>query len=175
MGGLQCGTRWERIPPLSSKPDPAGDRAKGGGEVSVSGPQVCEHPETSLHKASKQPWPRAFKYLTRAIQAQGQQQSQVLPGKMQSAHHRPRASPLHCTQRLGISDLLSPLYSLIKNHKGEEIMFPGGLNPRRFSLEPHLDGSKLPYLCFRVIGSRPNSWFGRITHDAPGGSPPPPT
>lgn len=53
-------------------------------------------------------------------------------------------------------------------------MFPGGLNPRRFSLELHLDGSKLPYLCFRIIGYGPNSWFGRITHDAPGGSPLPP-
>lgn len=39
------------------------------------------------------------------------------------------------------SPLLSPPYSPVNHYKGKE-----SLSPRRFSLEPRLDGSKLPYL-----------------------------
>lgn len=133
---------------LSSRPDPAsagvGGRVKGRGEVSVSGPQVWEHPEASLLRASRQPWPRAFKSL-RASQREGSSGRKPCP--RQSSQHTTFPGPHSCPAPA--FRYLRPLHYIppINHYKGEErISLGGGLSPRRFSLEPHLDGSKLPYL-----------------------------
>lgn len=151
----------------SSGPIPAGEA--GAGTVWTSSPCESRAPST----LSWQLLPGVLN-LPKAIQQEGKSslttQSQALPAEMPSAHHLPTTRSIACP----------PPYS--QEVQTPDLKTVGGRKecPRRAEVlegspqssavrKPLLAGPKLPWLRFLVMGCCPNSWFGRITHDAPGG------